>query len=95
MAPSIVQAAFSLLFAGAAFATSDSRYAAVLDKRVIPTTLPGTWKYQGCYTDGGPRALAGDMYANATGMTSESCIAYCDTKGFYYAGTEYSSECCK
>ncbi|PVH75465.1 copper radical oxidase [Cadophora sp. DSE1049] len=100
MAPSIVQVAFSLLFAGSAFASSDvayapleNRYAAVLDKRVIPTTLPGTWAYQGCYSEGANRALGGQMYANATGMTTESCIAFCDSKGAYFAGTEYSSEC--
>ncbi len=103
MAPSIVQAAFSLLFAGSAFANSDlgsvlvleNRYATVLDKRVIPTTLPGTWVYQGCYSEGANRALGGQMYANATGMTIQSCIAFCDNLGAYYAGTEYSSECCK
>lgn len=103
MAPSIVQAAFSLLFAGSALANSDfgyapvleNRYATVLDKRVVPTTLPGTWVYQGCYSEGANRALGGQMYANATGMTTESCIAFCDNLGAYYAGTEYSSECCK
>ncbi|KAL5318593.1 hypothetical protein ACEPPN_013656 [Leptodophora sp. 'Broadleaf-Isolate-01'] len=100
MAPSIVQVAFSLLFAGSALATSDlvyapleNRYATVLDKRVIPTKLPGTWAYQGCYSEGANRALGGQMYANATGMTTESCIAFCDSQGAYFAGTEYSSEC--
>lgn len=26
-------------------------------------------------------------------MTAESCIAFCSTKGFQYAGTEYAQEC--
>lgn len=102
MAPSIVQVAFSLLFAGSAFASSDvayaplnNRYATVLDKRVIPTKLPGTWVYNGCFSEGANRALGGQMYANATGMTTESCIAFCDSQGAFFAGTEYSSECCK
>lgn len=28
-------------------------------------------------------------------MTDESCIAYCTKNGYIYAGTEYSSQCCK
>ena len=69
----------------------------VLDKRagVVSTTLPGTWTYQGCYTDPGPRTLADASYINTTGMTEQSCISYCSTLGYIYAGTEYSQECCK
>lgn len=105
MAPSIVQAAVSLLFAGSVLASSDyGLYQAeshkrvgleVLDKRVVPTTLPGTWQYQGCYSEGANRALGGPTYSNATGMTTESCIAFCDANAMLYGGTEFSSECCK
>jgi hypothetical protein len=98
MAPSIVQAAVSLMLVGSVWAELDTRYVVeVLDKRdgVVSTTLPSTWTYQGCYTDPGPRTLAGPSYANATGMTEETCIAYCNTQGYIYAGTEYSQECCK
>ncbi len=28
-------------------------------------------------------------------MTVESCISFCTSKGFQYAGTEYSAECCE
>lgn len=28
-------------------------------------------------------------------MTAETCIAFCDAKGYAYAGTEYVTECCK
>jgi hypothetical protein len=77
MAPSFVQAAISLLCVGSAWA--DSRYAVVLDKRAaVPSILPGTWAYQGCYTDTGARVLSGSSYVNATGMTDESCIKFCD-----------------
>ena len=97
MAPSLVQAAVSLMVVGTAWAGLDTSYAVeVLDKRagVVSTKLPGTWTYQGCYTDPGPRTLASASYTNTTGMTEESCISYCSTLGYIYAGTEYSQECC-
>lgn len=28
-------------------------------------------------------------------MTDESCINFCAGKGYIYAGTEYSAECCE
>jgi hypothetical protein len=28
-------------------------------------------------------------------MTDESCINYCQNKGYIYAGTEFSSQCCR
>jgi WSC domain len=95
MAPSFVQAAVSSLCVG--FALANSHYTAVLDKRaaVIPSILLGTWAYQGCYTDTGARVLSGSSYVNTTGMTDESCIKYCDGLGYYYAGSEYSQECCE
>ncbi|KAH6711606.1 hypothetical protein BKA61DRAFT_554745 [Leptodontidium sp. MPI-SDFR-AT-0119] len=68
--------------------------AAIIGKRdlVLPSTLPGTWKSQGCYIDIG-RTLTGGGYTNNTGMTDESCIAYCEKAGYIYAGTEYAEEC--
>ncbi|KAH9207298.1 hypothetical protein DL95DRAFT_527981 [Leptodontidium sp. 2 PMI_412] len=68
--------------------------AAIIGKRdlVLPSTLPGTWKSQGCYIDVG-RTLTGGGYTNNTGMTDESCIAYCEKAGYIYAGTEYAEEC--
>jgi hypothetical protein len=97
MAPSIVQAAVALLCVGSVLANMDSGYAIGLEKRaaVIPSTLLGTWSYQGCYTDPGPRTLSGSSYTNTTSMTDESCISYCNNLGYYYAGTEYSQECCQ
>ena len=50
MAPSFIQAAFSLIFVGSVWAGLDTRHIVeVLDKRaaVVSTTLPGTWKFQG------------------------------------------------
>lgn len=97
MAPSIVQAAVSLIHIASAYASVDSRYATVFEKRAagVSAVLPGTWTLQGCYTDPGPRTLTGASYTNNTAMTEESCIAFCDSNGAYYAGVEYSQECCK
>jgi hypothetical protein len=43
----------------------------------------------------GQRALNADGYNSGTLMTIESCIAYCSGKGYYFAGVEFSAECCK
>ncbi|CZR70098.1 uncharacterized protein PAC_19999 [Phialocephala subalpina] len=62
-------------------------------KALVPASdLPGTWAYQGCYTDVG-RTLTGASYTNTTGMTDEACVAFCNSNQFIYAGTEYSSQC--
>jgi hypothetical protein len=52
----------------------------------IPTNLPGSWSYQGCYVDVG-QTLTNDGYNDIIGMTDESCVAYCDSLGYFYAGT--------
>jgi len=102
MAPSIVQAASLLLFASSAWATLAVEHefgfeAFRLDKRAPgpSTNLPASWTYQGCYTDGGPRTLNGPSYVNTTDMTIGSCIAFCNTQYYIYAGVEYAQECCK
>jgi hypothetical protein len=104
MTISIIQAGLSLFFVSSAWASLDefdiglgSSFAAVLDTRVTPlvsTNLPSTWTYQGCYADREPRTLSGPSYVNTTGMTDETCIAFCNTQYYIYAGTEYSQECC-
>ncbi|PWW75224.1 WSC-domain-containing protein [Tuber magnatum] len=53
----------------------------------------GNYKSQGCYTEGvGERALAGSGTASSN-MTVQSCVSYCQTGGYMYAGIEYSTEC--
>ncbi|CAG8976444.1 hypothetical protein HYALB_00008033 [Hymenoscyphus albidus] len=64
-----------------------------LTPAVVPASLPGSWTYQGCYTDNGPRTLIGKATSSGTLMTDEYCIAFCDQNGYLYAGTEYSNEC--
>lgn len=60
---------------------------------MVPATLPGSWVSKGCYTDVG-RTLTGGGYTDNVAMTDESCINYCNSGGFIYAGTEYAQECC-
>ena len=43
----------------------------------------------------GGRTLTDATYTNTTGMTDESCVAFCTTGGFIFAGTEYAQECCE
>ena len=45
--------------------------------------------------DNGPRTLTSDGYADAAGMTVESCVNFCNNKNFIYAGVEYGQECCR
>lgn len=45
------------------------------------------------HSDGSTRTLQGNSYSNGTGMTDEACIAYCQSGGYFWAGTEYSSQC--
>ncbi|KAI1613238.1 WSC domain-containing protein [Exophiala viscosa] len=51
------------------------------------------WSYTGCGTDNySNRILTGASESNSN-MTNEVCIAFCESKGFTVAGTEYSDEC--
>lgn len=54
----------------------------------------GNWNSLGCYTDAqNGRALAGATFTDTKNMTVELCTAYCQSKGFSFAGVEYSQEC--
>ena len=44
-------------------------------------------------SDSGTRTLQGAGFTSGTAMTDEACIAYCQGKNMYWAGTEYSGEC--
>jgi hypothetical protein len=58
------------------------------------TVNPSTWINMGCYVDVG-RTLSQGGYNDNNAMTVESCITYCASIGYVYAGTEYTSQCCK
>ncbi|RAL64043.1 hypothetical protein DID88_003231 [Monilinia fructigena] len=53
------------------------------------------YAYIGCGFDtaGAARTLQGASLTNNTGMTIESCIDFCKSKGFSIAGLEYSTQC--
>ncbi|KAL0942681.1 copper radical oxidase [Colletotrichum truncatum] len=61
---------------------------------VISNELPNGYSYLGCYSDNvASRQLSLANYVDDGNMTQESCIRFCQGKGFPYAGVEYSSEC--
>jgi len=108
MLPSVFQTVPLLMFVTSTFATFDanlnpfrdfSRDIIALEARKVDpgpsTNLPPPWIYQGCYTDGNPRTLPSASYANTTGMTVETCIGFCASQYWIYAGTEYAQECCR
>jgi hypothetical protein len=61
-------------------------------------TAQGPASYLGCFRDQGDpsgtagRDLAGAVVNNA-GVTTETCLQFCQQRGFTYAGTQYSSWC--
>ncbi|KAM7191558.1 putative fungistatic metabolite [Naviculisporaceae sp. PSN 640] len=70
-----------------------SSFSTTLAQLTVPGNLPGAWTYQGCYTDVAGRTIGAAGYADGAAMTNQACIAFCSSKGFQYAGTEYSQEC--
>ena len=66
---------------------------------IVPLTttqMIGTYTYQGCYTDnvsGSGRSLKGYSFTNTMSMTEELCVNTCQSKGYSWAGMEYSQEC--
>ncbi|PIL32445.1 hypothetical protein GSI_05147 [Ganoderma sinense ZZ0214-1] len=71
-------------------------HASTLRVRQSPSTpaIPGTaFKFLGCFTDQGARSLGGATFTNTTGMTVESCIAFCSAQSFNFAGLEFAQEC--
>lgn len=52
--------------------------------------LPGGWSYYGCYSDDiSNRALDVQGYTDTTGMSEGSCMVYCGSAGYTFAGIEY------
>ncbi|XP_060070005.1 uncharacterized protein LOC132550023 [Ylistrum balloti] len=48
--------------------------------------------YIGCFVDADDRLMGGHFENNAH-MTTELCIQHCKTLGFWYAGTQYRTQC--
>ena len=62
----------------------------------LAITVPGAWKYRGCYTDSGSNrtfGFVGDFPgAKDCGMAVEPCQA-CQNAGYVYVGMEFGTEC--
>ncbi|KAI9716656.1 MAG: hypothetical protein M1812_005194 [Candelaria pacifica] len=60
---------------------------------IPPTTVKAVGAYvaKGCYN--GPALTGGSKYENSTGMTVESCVAFCQDASYDYAGVQYSTQC--
>jgi hypothetical protein len=62
----------------------------------VTSSPPANWSFTSCYTDNvNSRSLYGAAYTDGTAMTEESCITFCNDKGYAYAGVEYAQECCE
>jgi hypothetical protein len=82
--------ALSLLLAPA------TTFAATLRLRdLAPATgLTGSWTYAGCFVDSvSARVLNSAFKGDGTGMSTETCTAFCAAEGYSVAGVEYSTEC--
>ncbi|KAH9478079.1 WSC domain-containing protein [Psilocybe cubensis] len=65
-----------------------------LETRQVTPSLPTGWTSIGCYSDtSSARTLRVAAYTDVTGMTIESCIAFCTPAGYKYAGVEFAREC--
>ncbi|KAL7424676.1 hypothetical protein Q5752_000360 [Cryptotrichosporon argae] len=63
------------------------------DQPLPDETLPSNWTSMGCYTEAtSGRALSSYSFTSSA-MTPKLCVDTCNSKGYYYAGTEYSTEC--
>ncbi len=59
----------------------------------VGTCIQG-WEYAGCLVDQpSPRVLSGDSSYDPSTMTIEECQDYCYSKGYTFAGLEYSEQC--
>ena len=57
------------------------------------TSLPGSWAYQGCYSEGsGVRALPYQII-QPQNNSAANCISQCSAFGYMYGGMEYGEEC--
>ncbi|KAH8082838.1 WSC-domain-containing protein [Cristinia sonorae] len=63
---------------------------------LVDTQVPllAGWSKIGCIAEGkNGRALTGAQLVDAQGMTINKCASFCASKGFPYAGVEWSQEC--
>ncbi|KAM6513609.1 hypothetical protein FALCPG4_015994 [Fusarium falciforme] len=87
-------AALRFVALGAAFLHLTS--ASVIFRRDLtpPATPQDGWGYIGCFVDSvAERSLNGAVQYDTTGLTAQTCVAFCANAGFAYAGMEYTAEC--
>ncbi|TFK31513.1 WSC domain-containing protein [Crucibulum laeve] len=57
-------------------------------------SLPAGWSSLGCYTDSAlTRTLRTASFTSVDSMTISSCINFCSSQGFHFAGLEFGREC--
>ncbi|KAJ7173130.1 glyoxal oxidase N-terminus-domain-containing protein [Mycena crocata] len=56
-------------------------------------TLPTGWAYVACTKELASGRLLNGFTFTSNSLTVESCVATCQSRGFTYAGMQYSSEC--
>ncbi|KAK6585852.1 hypothetical protein PZA11_000909 [Diplocarpon coronariae] len=78
------------------YTTSSVVWTTVTDPGPTPTSkVAEGWSYNGCYADTKERVLSGIKFANVgqNEVSNTNCVAYCDSKGFSIAGTQYGGQC--
>ncbi|KAF2085078.1 WSC-domain-containing protein [Saccharata proteae CBS 121410] len=80
-------------------AAASKAYATCRDKTIIGLSSTagdvGGYKYIGCGTDpimDSGRTLTGSSKTDVK-MTPKTCVSFCKSQGYAYAGTEYGTEC--
>jgi hypothetical protein len=71
-------------------ASVDLVFAHPLDARTAVTSLPSGWSYIGCLIDGGGTRILPAASQVVTTNTPQSCITFCTSRGYKFAGLEYS-----
>ncbi|KAF9879202.1 copper radical oxidase [Colletotrichum karsti] len=59
----------------------------------IATSYPTGWTDQGCWVDNANGRILPNQAPDDPNMTVESCVSYCNSKGFTVAGAEYHTQC--
>ncbi|KAJ4172166.1 hypothetical protein NW754_002354 [Fusarium falciforme] len=86
--------AFRFVALGAVFLHLTSASVILRRDLTTPTNPQEGWNYIGCFVDSvAQRVLNGAVHYDTTGLTAESCVAFCSDGGFAYAGMEYTAEC--
>ncbi|KAF8575322.1 WSC-domain-containing protein [Ramaria rubella] len=84
-----------LLISALASTSTASPATALVSRQTIVTDLPANWSFFGCFEEnltGPDRTLNAASSTNDT-MTIESCVDFCNSQSFTFAGLEFGSQC--